>query len=79
MPFLDRGGEYWGSPSDDGHAIDELERVRQERGGFFAVLWPAFWWYETYPGFAAHLESAARCVSRTDDVHVYSFAADNTG
>jgi len=72
-PFPDRDGEYWGSPADDDEAIRALERVRQRRGGFFAVLWPAFWWDETYPRFASHLEATVPCVRSTEDLRVYSF------
>ena len=74
-PFMGREGEYWGTPADDHEAIRELERVREQRGGFLAILWPAFWWFESYPGFVEHLERTAPCAIRTDDLRVYEVNA----
>jgi hypothetical protein len=28
LPFLEKDGRYWGTASDDQHAITELERLR---------------------------------------------------
>ena len=61
VPFLERGGEYWGAPSDSETAISELERLRVEAGARFIVFgWPAFWWLEHYAGLHAHLRSNFR-------------------
>jgi hypothetical protein len=73
--FPEKNGEYAGPPADDDEAVRALERLREERGGFFAVLWPAFWWFETYPRFSSLLESTAARVRCTEDLHVYSFDA----
>jgi hypothetical protein len=64
--------EQEGSPDDERDAVQELERIRSERGGFFTALWPAFWWWQTYPHFACHLEATAACVRRTEEVRVYA-------
>lgn len=55
IPFLERGGEYWGEPADDAEAITELERLRGEGARFLALAWPAFWWIDHYEQFIAHL------------------------
>lgn len=63
--FLERDGLYWGNPVDDAEAIREFERQRTEaQATFLAVARPAFWWFEQYSGFTAHLESQYDCVLR---------------
>ena len=63
LPFLERGGVYWGAPSDGATAVRELERLRGESGAsFIAFGWPSFWWLEHYPAFAAHLRARYDCV-----------------
>ncbi|HXG09843.1 MAG TPA: glycosyltransferase family A protein [Gemmataceae bacterium] len=57
IPFLQRGGQYWGPPPDDETAIRELERLRRAGARFLAFAWPAFWWLEHYTGFHRHLRS----------------------
>jgi glycosyltransferase involved in cell wall biosynthesis len=54
-PFLERGGEYWGLPSDSASAIAELERLRERGAGFIAFVWTAFWWLDYYLDFGKHL------------------------
>ena len=71
----DRDRQDWGPPANDREAIRELDRLREQRGGFLAVLWPAFWWFDTYPGFAAHLERTAPCALQTDELRVYSLGS----
>jgi hypothetical protein len=46
LPFLEKDGRYWGTASDDQHAITELERLRATGARFLAVAWPGFWWLE---------------------------------
>jgi hypothetical protein len=73
LPFLERNGEYWGEPADDDSAIAELERQRGETGAtFVALAWPAFWWFEHYTRFIAHLESNYDCVLRTERLVVWA-------
>ncbi len=61
VPFLERGGEYWGEPADDAEAIQELDRLRREGAGFLALAWPSFWWVDAYPEFMAHLHKTYNC------------------
>jgi glycosyltransferase involved in cell wall biosynthesis len=57
FPFLEREGEYWGLPADSVFAISELERMRRDGAEYIAFAWPAFWWFEHYTDFGAHLRA----------------------
>ena len=71
VPFLEKDGQYWGPPADDGTALRELERLRRAGASFVAFAWPAFWWLDHYPGLGAHLRADFNCVLRTDRVVVF--------
>ncbi len=71
IPFLQRGGQYWGSPADDEAAIREFEQLRREGASFIAFAWPAFWWLEYYSGFHRYLRSEFRCVLENDRLVVF--------
>ncbi len=62
LPFLEREGQYFGPPIDDTHAISELTRLRAAGATHFALLWPAFWFFDAYPIFAQHLRQSHRCL-----------------
>lgn len=59
--FLDRDGEYSGTPSDATSAIQELERLRGSGAVSIVIAWPAFWWLEYYSGFEQYLRSNFHC------------------
>jgi FkbM family methyltransferase len=71
LPFLERGGAYWGKPASDDHAIRELERMRDSGAGFIAFLWPTFWWLEFYTRLRDHLYSSGRVELENDRVVVF--------
>lgn len=71
IPFLERGGQYFGPPADDATAIREVERLRSCQASFIAFLWPAFWWLEHYTGFRDHLRSRYRSVLENDRLIVF--------
>jgi hypothetical protein len=71
IPFLERDGEYWGSPPDATTAIRELERLRQDGAAFMVFGWPAFWWLDYYSELQGHLRSNFRCVLENDRVIVF--------
>jgi glycosyltransferase involved in cell wall biosynthesis len=54
--FTERGGQYWGAPSDDESAIEEIERHRQEGVDYIFFAWPAFWLYEHSKDMKNHLK-----------------------
>jgi hypothetical protein len=71
VPFLERGGQYWGPPADDASAIRELERLRQTGAQFFAFAWPAFWWLNYYTGFTRYLRSHFRAALENEILIVF--------
>ena len=60
VPFLDRGGVYWGPPTDDADAILELHRQRERGLRFFAVAFPTLWYLDYYRGLRDWLRTHAR-------------------
>jgi hypothetical protein len=75
VPFLEKGGQYWGPPADDGEAVRELERLRGEGVSFIAFAWPAFWWLDYYAGLRRHLDEGFRCVLRNERLVVFDLRA----
>jgi hypothetical protein len=74
LPFIERDGRYWGPPSDDDAAIAELRRLRDGGVRFVAIAWPAFWFMDQYPAFAAELLSAARCLLQNERVMLFEMS-----
>lgn len=71
VPFVERDGQYWGSPPDDNTAIREFERLRRSGTKFIVFAWPAFWWLDYYSGLEHHLRSGFRCVLEKDNLIVF--------
>ena len=68
LPFLEKEGNYWGAPEDDGTAIGELERMRQNGGQFVVFIWSTFWWLEHYKEFQQHLRTRYFCVREDENL-----------
>jgi hypothetical protein len=66
IPFIERGGRYWGPPANDASAIEELERLREAGPSSIVFAWPAFWWLDHYSGFHRHLRDHYRCLVRNE-------------
>lgn len=77
--FLERDGQYWGSPEDDATAIRELGRLAKAGASFLVFAWPAFWWLEYYAGFAEHVRSGFRCVLENERVIVFDLREGGVG
>jgi hypothetical protein len=71
VPFPERNGQYWGPPSGDESAIEELDRLRRDGADFVVIAWTAFWWLEHYGGLNQHIHSKFRRVLQNDDVLVF--------
>ena len=71
VPFLERNGEYWGMPTDDEHAIREIERLRQGAASFIFFSWLTFWWLDHYSDMRRHLYTKSRCVLEDDRLVVF--------
>jgi pyruvyltransferase len=72
--FKDRDGFYWGAPSSDAEAIEELERLAQLGARYFAITFPSFWMLDAFPDFSAFLSSRGRCEFR--DAHLALFCVE---
>jgi hypothetical protein len=70
-PFLERDGQYWGSPSSDEVAINELDRLRTAGLSFLVFAWPAFWWMDYYTGFYKYITLRFACVLRSERAVVF--------
>jgi glycosyltransferase involved in cell wall biosynthesis len=71
ISFIERDGRYWGAPSDDNNAIEELERLRQLDLQFIVFAWPVYWWLEHYCEFRRYLFSNFSCVLENDCLTVF--------
>ncbi len=79
IPFLEKNGLYWGSPSDDHTAISELERLRKAGANFIVFGWPAFWWLDHYTELNHYLRERYRCVLQNDRLIVFDLTSTNRG
>jgi hypothetical protein len=75
IPFLEKDGQYWGSPPDDTTAIHELERLRAAGARSIIFVWPAFWWLKFYSKFHAHLKTSYRLVRRDQNLLIFDLRA----
>ena len=66
LPFLEREGEYWGSPENDLQAIRELERMMAGPASFLVMTFSAFWWLDVYPEFTQYMHSNFECIRRNE-------------
>jgi hypothetical protein len=71
VPFLERGGNYWGPPQDDATAIEEFERLRETGVSYIVFAWPAFWWLEYYSRWNTYLRSHFPCVMQNNRLIVF--------
>jgi glycosyltransferase involved in cell wall biosynthesis len=71
IPFLERGGRYWGLPPDDRTAIEQLERLCAEGASAVVFAWSSFWWFDYYTEFIRHLRSGYRCVLENERLVVF--------
>ena len=68
IPFPEAGGEWAGNPADDEEALAALLRMRDASVSYFAVAWPAFWWFEEYPASMRELRAGGRVLVEDDDL-----------
>jgi hypothetical protein len=68
IPFLERDHIYWGVPSSDTIAINELKRLQRTGAQFIIFAWTAFWWLDYYAGFCNYLRSNYRRLIENDRI-----------
>src|SRR5687768_8060644 len=78
IPFLERGGNYWGRPKDDESAVREFERLREAGLPYVVVAQPCFWWLDHFAGFRLHIESLYRRVVANDLLIVFEAAVHSS-
>ena len=71
IPFLERGGLYFGAPPDDATALSELRRLQEAKPSALVFAWPSFWWLDQYPLFREHLTGTFPCLLRNEDLIVF--------
>lgn len=71
IPFMEKDGQYWGSPEDDATAIREVERLRQAGANFMVFGWQSFWWLDYYAGLHRHLRANYLCALENDRLVVF--------
>ena len=72
FPFLERDGEYWGSPGNDRVAVSELERLGRSGAQHVVFSWQSFWWLTHYPRLQRYLTSRCRCLLANDRVRIFA-------
>jgi len=71
LPFLEHDGQYWGQPTDDRHAMRELDRMRTAGMRFLTIAFPAFWWADIYSEFFQYIRSTFPCVCQSERLLVF--------
>lgn len=79
IPFLERGGRYWGPPADDETAIREFQRLEEGGVRLIAFAQPAFWWLEHYREFHKYLAMQFRRVLYDADLCVFDLRSSSAG
>lgn len=72
VPFIERNGIYWGPPSDDASAIQEIECQREDGVNFIVFAWPAFWWLDYYSNMYHYLKSNYKCLLQNERLIIFS-------
>jgi orotate phosphoribosyltransferase len=75
VPFVERGGAYWGKPEDSRTAINELERLRNEGAELVMIAPPAFWWLDYYDEFGAYLDNTYPALVRTPSLIAFDLGS----
>lgn len=74
IPFPEKDGLYWGLPSNDAHAVGELERLRSLGIDYFVLAEPMDWWRDAYPGFFHHLDARFKRCHESNRMTVFRVA-----
>jgi hypothetical protein len=69
--FIEKDGEYWGSPSDDDTALEELQLARTKGCSHIVFAWPCFWYFEHYKGFTNYVAANFPMVQETEDAVIF--------
>ena len=78
LPFPQREGQYWGPPSSNESAIDELERLKLAGGSKLVIGGPFHWWLTYYSGFAKYIFERFHCLLKNDRTIVIDLLTDSS-
>jgi hypothetical protein len=70
-PFPERNGQFWGLPTDQQSALDELRRLRAQGIRHIAFPWSSGWWLEHYSVLGRELRDYCECVLSNPRLLVY--------
>ena len=71
LPITSVDGLYAGAPTDDGNAIQALEKTREMGSDFIVFAWGSFWWFEHYRKLQEYLDLSYKRVLRNELLIVY--------
>ena len=71
LPFIERDGQYWGPPVNDGHALSELQRLQREGASHIVFAWNSFWWLDHYRGLHEWLRLNCTILLETPRVKIF--------
>src|SRR5687768_12946187 len=74
--FIERNGEYWGTPVNDDQAIEEIERQWEQGVGFIVFTWTTFWLLDFYTGMHKYLETHYNCALKNERAVIYKLRSD---
>jgi hypothetical protein len=72
--FLETDAVYDGNPSDSQAAIDDLEKLRGRGATHLVFTTNTFWWLQSYPEFADHVNKVATVIEATPEFRIYKLA-----
>jgi glycosyltransferase involved in cell wall biosynthesis len=70
--FIEREGEYWGAPSNDIEAINEIRNQVMKGATSIIFTWTNFWQLEHYKGMAEYLNERHKCILDSNEIIAFS-------
>jgi 4-amino-4-deoxy-L-arabinose transferase-like glycosyltransferase len=74
--LLEADAIYAGNPEDSQEAIADLEKLRRRGATHLVFTINTFWWLNSYPEFAQHLDKSAALIEATPEFKVYELTAE---
>jgi glycosyltransferase involved in cell wall biosynthesis len=75
VPFPSRDGLWWGRPTNDHEALEELDLLRRTGIRSLVVGWPAFWWFDYYSEWHRQLRATSEAVIENEVLVAFRFNA----
>jgi glycosyltransferase involved in cell wall biosynthesis len=65
LSIWDGNGVNGQSPQDAQHVVAEVARLREQGAQFLLIAFPAFWWFDSYPGLREALTGQYPCIEES--------------